>query len=109
MQDLLGLGTDARMNLPGTVGGNWRWRMKPGDASPELARKMLDWNRQAERTDAAGGSAAGNGADPKAAPKKEAKGNQTGKRVNRLFRKMKKEQRPGSAAGAEHDKRGDVS
>jgi 4-alpha-glucanotransferase len=26
MQDLLGLGSDARMNTPGTVEGNWRWR-----------------------------------------------------------------------------------
>ncbi len=27
MQDLLGLGSDARMNTPGTAEGNWRWRM----------------------------------------------------------------------------------
>lgn len=30
MQDVLGLGNEARMNTPGTVGGNWKWRMKPG-------------------------------------------------------------------------------
>ena len=30
MQDVLGLGSEARMNTPGTVGGNWKWRMKPG-------------------------------------------------------------------------------
>ena len=30
MQDVLGLGNEARMNMPGTVGGNWKWRMKPG-------------------------------------------------------------------------------
>lgn len=29
MQDLLDLGNEARMNTPGTVGGNWQWRMKP--------------------------------------------------------------------------------
>ena len=41
MQDLLGLGSEARMNTPATVGGtNWQWRMKDGDASPELARKI---------------------------------------------------------------------
>ena len=28
MQDVLGLGNEARMNTPGTVGGNWKWRMK---------------------------------------------------------------------------------
>jgi len=26
LQDVLNLGTDARMNLPGRVEGNWRWR-----------------------------------------------------------------------------------
>lgn len=30
MQDLLGLGSEARMNVPGVTGGNWRWRMQPG-------------------------------------------------------------------------------
>lgn len=30
MQDVLGLGNESRMNTPGTVGGNWKWRMKPG-------------------------------------------------------------------------------
>ena len=39
MQDVLGLGDEARMNHPGTVGnGNWRWRLEPGQASPEAAR-----------------------------------------------------------------------
>lgn len=28
MQDLLGLGNEARMNFPSTLGGNWQWRMK---------------------------------------------------------------------------------
>ena len=30
VQDLLGLGSDARMNRPGTDTGNWRWRLVPG-------------------------------------------------------------------------------
>ena len=30
MQDLLGLGTEARMNVPSTVGPNWQWRLTPG-------------------------------------------------------------------------------
>lgn len=29
MQDILKLGNEARINTPGTVGGNWKWRMKP--------------------------------------------------------------------------------
>jgi len=30
LQDLLRLDTAARMNLPGTASGNWRWRLSPG-------------------------------------------------------------------------------
>ena len=40
MQDWLGLGASARMNTPGTVGGNWAWRMLPGSATKALAGKM---------------------------------------------------------------------
>lgn len=40
MQDLLGEGDSARMNIPSTLGGNWRWRMLPGQASGKLARKI---------------------------------------------------------------------
>ncbi len=39
-QDLLGLGSEARMNIPSTVGENWRWRAGSGDFSEELARWM---------------------------------------------------------------------
>jgi 4-alpha-glucanotransferase/glycosidase len=34
-QDLLGLGSEARMNTPGTSEGNWEWRMKAEDLEPE--------------------------------------------------------------------------
>jgi 4-alpha-glucanotransferase len=30
LQDVLGLGSEARMNIPGRADGNWRWRMKSG-------------------------------------------------------------------------------
>ena len=36
MQDLLGLGTDSRMNMPGTVQGNWSWRFGWDQVPPEL-------------------------------------------------------------------------
>lgn len=39
-QDLLGLGSESRMNTPSTVGNNWRWRTLPGTFSPELAEKV---------------------------------------------------------------------
>lgn len=40
MQDILGLGNEARMNLPGTPEGNWRWRMSPDALSDELTQRL---------------------------------------------------------------------
>ncbi|MEI7491029.1 MAG: 4-alpha-glucanotransferase [Bacteroidota bacterium] len=40
MQDLLGLDSGSRMNLPGTTGGNWKWRTRLGDFSDELAESL---------------------------------------------------------------------
>ena len=37
MQDYLELGGDARMNTPGTLGGNWQWRLTPSQISSALA------------------------------------------------------------------------
>jgi 4-alpha-glucanotransferase len=37
-QDLLGLGTEARMNVPGVAKGNWGWRMHAGALNPEVLR-----------------------------------------------------------------------
>ncbi len=39
-QDVLGLGDEARINTPSTVGENWRWRMKKGACTPALAKKL---------------------------------------------------------------------
>ena len=40
LQDVLGLGSEARMNLPGRPGGNWRWRFATADLTPELRRGL---------------------------------------------------------------------
>jgi 4-alpha-glucanotransferase len=40
MQDVLSLGTEARMNLPGRAMGNWGWRMLPGQLSTETAHQL---------------------------------------------------------------------
>lgn len=37
VQDLLGLGNEARMNIPAQKEGNWAWRLAPGALTPELA------------------------------------------------------------------------
>ena len=42
MQDLLELGSEARMNTPGTLSGNWQWRLLPGQITPELARRIAE-------------------------------------------------------------------
>jgi 4-alpha-glucanotransferase len=39
-QDVLGLGSEARMNRPGRSEGNWRWRLDPGALTPALARRL---------------------------------------------------------------------
>lgn len=39
-QDLLGLGSEARMNQPSTLGKNWGWRALPGVFTKELAEKL---------------------------------------------------------------------
>jgi 4-alpha-glucanotransferase len=39
LQDLLGLGREARMNLPATASGNWRWRAREEDLAPALAER----------------------------------------------------------------------
>ncbi len=43
MQDLLSLGTQARMNVPSTVSGNWQWRAVKHDFSLSLAEKLNKW------------------------------------------------------------------
>lgn len=40
MQDYLGLGSEARVNVPGVAEGNWRWRLLPGRATAELAEEI---------------------------------------------------------------------
>ncbi len=40
MQDVLGLGSEARMNIPSTLGGNWQWRMKKGANVYSLAKRL---------------------------------------------------------------------
>ena len=41
LQDVLGLGSEARMNLPGTVSGNWRWRYSANRLTKEMCEKLL--------------------------------------------------------------------
>ena len=49
MQDMLHLGSEARMNYPGTTGGNWLWRMKPDMLTIELSMKYCTLNKETGR------------------------------------------------------------
>lgn len=40
LQDVLGLGNEARMNTPSQHEGNWQWRVAPGDFTSALAAKL---------------------------------------------------------------------
>jgi 4-alpha-glucanotransferase len=48
-QDLLGLGSPARLNTPGTSRGNWRWRLRAGQLTPELAAWLRERTAEAGR------------------------------------------------------------
>ncbi len=46
MQDVLGLGAEARMNVPSTPNGNWTWRLHSGQATPEAVEWFADCTRR---------------------------------------------------------------
>ena len=49
-QDILELGSEARMNRPGEIGGNWSWRLEPGQLGPDAAARLRRAAEGAERT-----------------------------------------------------------
>jgi 4-alpha-glucanotransferase len=49
LQDLLGLGNEARMNLPGTVKGNWTWRYRRGELTGKVRERLRELTRIYER------------------------------------------------------------
>jgi 4-alpha-glucanotransferase len=42
VQDILGLGSEARMNTPATHDGNWQWRLNDGELTDELAARLKE-------------------------------------------------------------------
>jgi len=45
MQDVLGLTEQARMNLPATVQGNWKWRFAPEQLTPAIKARLTEMTR----------------------------------------------------------------
>jgi 4-alpha-glucanotransferase len=45
VQDVLGLGREARMNRPGTARNNWNWRLAPGSLQASHAQRLAELSR----------------------------------------------------------------
>jgi len=49
LQDVIGVGGEGRMNLPGSPSGNWRWRFRTGDLLPAMAARLSGMAETYER------------------------------------------------------------
>jgi 4-alpha-glucanotransferase len=52
LQDLLGLGTEGRMNYPGRPEGNWRWRLAEGQLTEPRIDCLTEWTEVYRRAPA---------------------------------------------------------
>lgn len=50
LQDIFGMGKQARMNKPGTATGNWGWRVPEGCLTRDISRKLATWVEETNRT-----------------------------------------------------------
>jgi 4-alpha-glucanotransferase len=53
LQDVLGLGSEARMNVPARPAGNWRWRFRKEQLTPEIEGRLRDLSLLYDRAPAA--------------------------------------------------------
>jgi len=49
LQDVLGLGSEARMNVPSRSDGNWTWRCLPGALTAEMSERLAALAEVADR------------------------------------------------------------
>ena len=49
LQDILGLGKEARMNFPGTLENNWKWRFLPDALSQSIQKRLLQMTQESQR------------------------------------------------------------
>lgn len=49
LQDLLGLGNEARMNIPGQAKGNWNWKADAAQFTEQLAERVASWTAASRR------------------------------------------------------------
>lgn len=68
LQDVLGLGGEARMNRPGQGGGNWEWRFTSDMLKPDIGERLADMTDTYERSPASVQQARARGALPEITP-----------------------------------------
>lgn len=49
LQDVLGVGSEGRMNLPGSSSGNWRWRFREGKLTPAISARLKEYAETYDR------------------------------------------------------------
>jgi 4-alpha-glucanotransferase len=49
MQDFLGLGSESRLNIPGTTSNNWSWRVTDEQLSPEFCKSVANLIKETAR------------------------------------------------------------
>ncbi len=49
LQDVLGLGGEARMNVPGVAAGNWEWRFRPEQFRAGVIERLGEWTERYNR------------------------------------------------------------
>ncbi len=49
MQDILGLGTEARINIPSTLGGNWAWRIRKDAITKDITKRLYNLSKTYSR------------------------------------------------------------
>ncbi len=59
VQDVLGLDSIGRMNVPSQTTGSWSWRLRPGALTPELAAKLASLVEVTDRNAASAGAGIG--------------------------------------------------
>jgi 4-alpha-glucanotransferase len=48
-QDIIGLGSRARINRPGRIRGNWKWQLEPGQLTRVLGRRLRAATEETQR------------------------------------------------------------
>ena len=56
LQDVMGLGTEARMNMPGVADGHWAWRFRPDQFPQGALEQLTDWTVRYGRAGKASGA-----------------------------------------------------